>query len=511
MRCNHLFFILSACLSLFQTALYANNNGDYSSTRGGAETLSGSLTFAQAANLAVAASADLRHARASQTVMEGMWRWGLRAYFPRMNISVSENDRLQQNGPDSFMKNYVISLDQLIWDGGRISMSRNLERMELDLSSSRLERMALETAESAISAYRNILSSRAILEIRNSALSVLEEQRRIINEEVQLGLALAVDLADADINIAGARIDLLTLRLELSEMERQFAELLGLESPPALAERVDVNRSTVLPAGVLSAQPGIPPGNLSGNQQGITAVIPAAAVLAREQNPDLVEARYSIAKRQAELNYASASWVPTLRLVSNFGLTGQNYPLTRFNWSFGINIEFSSPWFQNRFNVQAGWESSSPGQFDRTASAQNNLAPLPDPSASYGTRQARLALDLERERYNSFLERLGRIAANAVEKCVLAERRRVLALEASSLGVDRCRIDETRLALGQITRTRLMESLIEQTQREIAAVQAATALLEAERELERFLDLEPGGLSIFINTLTALPAQRTER
>jgi hypothetical protein len=42
-----------------------------------------------------------------------------------------------------------------------------------------------------------------------------------------------------------------------------------------------------------------------------------------------------------------------------------------------------------------------------------------------------------------------------------------------------------------------METLIEQTQREISAVQAAISLLEAERELERFLDLRPGELAMF--------------
>jgi len=53
-----------------------------------------------------------------------------------------------------------------------------------------------------------------------------------------------------------------------------------------------------------------------------------------------------------------------------------------------------------------------------------------------------------------------------------------------------------------------MEKLIEQTQREIAAIEAATALLEAERELERFLDLKPGELASFASSVSALQNQR---
>ena len=431
------------------------------------------LTFAQAAKLAVAYSADLKHSRASQALLEGAWKWGRRAYFPQMNITVSENDRLQQMGVDSFIKNYGLNVDQLLFDGGRILMSRKMERMELDLSTVKLDRMANEVAEAAIAAYRNVLSSRTILEIKKSALSVLEEQLRILQEEVRLGLALPVDLASANISLADAKLDINSLSLDLAEMEKQFAEILGLEVLPVLIEKVDINRSIMLPK------------------------VSAASELAKEKNPDLNEARHSIAKKQMELKYASRTWVPTLKLNGNFGITGQRYPLTRHNWSVGITIDFMHPLFQNRFVMQTGWEPVSSGLYDRNAMLQNSLTPLPDPAAGFNKKQAALALALEQENFNTVLDRLGRITSNALEKCALAEQKRLLSLESASLGKEKCRIEEIRLGLGHITRLNLMEVLIEQTQREIAVVQAATALLEAEREIERFLDLQPGELEIF--------------
>ena len=437
-----------------------------------AENSMRTLTFAQAADLAVASSADLKFSRASQALQEGAWKWGLRAYFPRLSLTVSENDRLQQIGADSFIKNYSINLDQLIFDGGRTSMSRNMEKTELNLSSSKLDRMVHEIADSAIAAYRSIISSREILEIRKTALVLLEEQRKILKEEVQLGLALPVDLANADINLADTRLNILSLQLDLTEIERQFAELLGLETLPVLTERVDVSRSISLPAAA------------------------AVEILAKENNPDLTDVRHSITKKQAELKYLSNLWIPSLRLAGNFGLSGQRYPLTRYNWSVGINVEFSNPWFQNSVGAQAGWEPP----YDRTALVQNNFSPLPDPVSGYRKKQASLALSLEKEKYTLVLERIGRTAVSSVQKYAFAEQKRFLALEAAALGAERCRIEEIRLSLGQITRLQLMEALIEQTQREIAVVEAAFALLEAERELEKFLDLKPGGLEAFSKT-----------
>jgi outer membrane protein TolC len=442
-----------------------------------------SLTFAAAAELALAASAELRQARASQALREGAWMWGLRTYFPHLTLSVSENDRLQKIGADSFVKNYGISVDQLLWDGGKTSISRKLERMELNLSSSGLERMASEIAEAAIAAYRNVLSSRTILKIREESMALLEEQRRILNEEVELGLALPLDLTSADINLADAKLDIFSLQLDLKEMERQFAELLGLESLPVLEEKIETGRSIVPPAAA------------------------AAGSIARERNPDLLAARFSITKKQAELKYASRSWIPNLRLTGSFGLSGQYYPLTRYNWSVGVYIDFSNPWFQNKTGTQAGWEPP----YDRTAMIQNSFDPVPDPAAVFGVKQARLALAMENDNYNIIFERVGRMAANAVEKYTLAGQKRILAINSAKLGAERSRLEEIRLDLGQITRLKLMETLIEQTQREIAVVEAAIALLEAERELERFLNLKPGEFAAFAASVNgALPHQRKD-
>jgi outer membrane protein TolC len=292
-------------------------------------------------------------------------------------------------------------------------------------------------------------------------------------------------LASADISLNEAKLEIYSLQLGLNELEKQFVELLGLESLPILIEKVDINRPS------------------SFVTQNTSLAAPAASALAREQNPDLIEARYSITKKQMELKYVSRSWIPAIRLNGNFGLSGQRYPLTRYNWSVGINIEFSNPWFQNRIGAQTGWEPLSFALSDRTATVQNSFTPLPDPASSYGKDQAALALALEQEKYNIILDRIGRLAATAVEKCALAEQKRLLSIEAAALGSERCRIEEIRLGLGLITRLKLMEIYIEQTQREIAIVQAATVLLEAERELERLLDLKPGELASFAANIFA--------
>ena len=427
------------------------------------------LTFSQAADLAVRSSAELRSEYRGLQIRENAWMLGFRNYLPRLNLSAQENDRLQRIGPDSFIKNYSIGMDQLLWDGGRLLMSRRLERMELNIMHSRIDRMGDDIAEAALYAYRSVLSARAILAIRETALAALAAQLFILEKELELGLALPLDYFEAQLALTEARMEIISLESDIAEMEKQFAEMLGLETLPLLAETIDIRRSALLP----------------GAQ--------ASVALAEDKNPELAEARFSIAIRQAEYTFASRSWLPAVRFHGSFSLSGQQYPLTRHTWSAGLSIEFAGPWLHNTMHAQAGWEA----RHDRTAIVQNNATPAPDPAASMGRRQAKLLLDLEKENYDLAFERTGRFALRALERCRLADRRRSLAVEAIEIAISRYRLEEIRLSLGEITRLELIQAYITWTEREIAAVESAIALMDAERELERLLDLKPGELAAF--------------
>ena len=84
-----------------------------------------------------------------------------------------------------------------------------------------------------------------------------------------------------------------------------------------------------------------------------------------------------------------------------------------------------------------------------------------------------------------------------VDNLRLSEQRRSLAVEALTLGGEKYRLCEVLLSLGRITRIELMEERLEYAKKEAMAAEAAIALLEAERSLERFIDLPPGSFETF--------------
>jgi len=427
------------------------------------------LNFNEAGRLAVENSFELRNEIAALGLREGIWRWGIRAYIPRIGLMISQEDRLSITGPDSFLKNYSINIDQLVWDGGRLSLSRRIERAELELANRRLVYMASEIAETAVSAYREILYGRMILEIHNNSLASLREQFRIMELELDLGLVRPGDLSQAEITVAMYELDIISKKMDLEHSERMFSNMLGLDILPLLLEEIDIYGSPELPD------------------------LDLAISIAEARNPDLEILRYSIARREAEVRAVSYSWLPTIRFNGSIGISGRQFPLSRYNWSFGINIDFSTPWLSGTLGVNTGGDPP----FDRNARYNQSLNPLPDPARSYSSQSAALALAEEQYFYERSVWEMHSSIERLLISIRLFDRRRVLSIEVMELEKEKYELSELKLTLGEITRIDLMELRLECARKEAAVVEAAVVLLQAIRELERILDMDYGEIQLW--------------
>jgi hypothetical protein len=177
--------------------------------------------------------------------------------------------------------------------------------------------------------------------------------------------------------------------------------------------------------------------------------------------------------------------------MGSAGLSGRQYPLSRYNWSVGVSVDFSSPWLSGSLSGSAGWEPP----YDRTARVQSSASPAPDPVSGFSSRTAILSFNLEKSKYDLAFREAGRMAEKGVERCGFLERKRALAVKTLELEEERYRLAELKLELGKLTRIELMEARLDYAKREAAAAEAAVSLLEGERELERLLGLGPGELS----------------
>ena len=424
------------------------------------------LTFEDAGSMAVGAALELKEAFARGALKAGAWRLGARSYLPRVSIAAGQDDRLSLAGSDSFRKSYSLTLRQQLWDGGRLVQSRKQEQEDLFREEAALARLSQEIAESALGAYRRVLSSRALVAIRERSYGDMLEQARYLEVEASRGLVKKRDAEDVLLGLAEQAWELDSLRLTLRDEEEGFASLLGLSALPELAETIDVRRTVLFPED------------------------DEVSALAQGANPELADARMALGRLKENTAGVETAWFPAVSVQADGSLMGDSYPLTRAAWSVGFNLDLSSPWFRGTLSAGMGWEFPQA----RTARFQVQLEPLPDPASSVAQRSARTNLALERERYKALADRVGRAASSALQKCRLCRTKRDLASERLEQGKETTRLVRFSVGLGQASRLESMRALTEEAALEVALLDAAVELLESERDLERLLGLGPGTL-----------------
>ncbi|MDR0639308.1 MAG: TolC family protein [Spirochaetaceae bacterium] len=422
------------------------------------------LTFARSGEMAVAASIELQTELSQQTLKESAWRIGIRDFFPSITLTASEDDRVSTIGADAFSKMYTVSVQQLLFDGGKMSSGRRIEKAQLLLQKDTLQNMLREVSENAIAVYRQVLQGRMTLDIKRQSLAALEKQRLVLDTEMTLGLALESDLLEADIMLEEARIEIVNMELEQSEQEKQFAEMLGLDRVPVLAEQIDITRVFRLPS--------------------VKAV--QSEILAR--NPDLVSSQLSIRQKEEEAKFASRLWIPTIKGTGSFSLTGDRYPLSHYKWSVGLTIDLSMPWIASTTSGNYGEEPKT----ERNAQLSESVKLLPDPASGLSGKSAKLALNLERNKHTVVVRRLERNAELLMEKLDSLIRKRDLSIRSKELASAGLRLAETRIKLGHITRLDMMQMELDYAQSEIMCVNAAVDVLSAVREIEKLMALPPG-------------------
>jgi outer membrane protein TolC len=430
------------------------------------------IDFDNAGRMAVAASTELQTQYAMLGIQQSAWKAGLRSYFPSVSFNAGEDDRLSVYSADSFQKNYSLSVEQLLFDGGQLLKSRKIEKEKISLSISQLKIAENEIYESAISSYRQILASREILEIRKRGLKSMEEQRKIMNVQYELGMSLASSLTEADINIADTKIEILNVQLELKNLESQFCELLGLNKMPLLAEKIDPLSSADLP----------------------DPFVVRSTV--QSKNSELESARLSIMASEEGLKLSISSWLPTLTANGTFAVSGKEYPLTNYNWSMGLSLKFATPLLSSNLSGSYGKE----GRYTTNARANASAQVLPEPARMFSVREARIALEQERSNYTTLVERTTRNAELVLEKCKYSDEKRIIALQTAELATERLKLEKLRFDLGEITGLELIEIQNELTQKEVNVVSSAIEVRNLERELERILNLQPGELTHFAKT-----------
>jgi outer membrane protein TolC len=445
-----------ACLAALALSLGARANPE---ARGG-------LSVREAAALAVSRSEELRFGERRLVEEAHALKLGYRAFLPQLGLKYSDSSEVELNSGDSFQKSLSASLEQPLFDGGRALAALKVSREDLRAGRAALVR---NRREAAVEAYWAVQEKRDELASSRAALEASAAERRIVEKEVELGRAREYDLSEIRLSEIELRADAANLSLEASQAERLLAQSLrlGKAGLPELSDGIDVGYDGV----------DFDPARLSA--------------FAASRNPALLESRINQDRKAAQANAAQFSWIPQISLNASYGVGGRDFPLTQASWSVSLNLTFQDPLVSG----SSSFSPSSSSQDEWASAGAASLDLFPDPKALTDRALSRLEAVAARTAYRRALAEVGPSFIDLAKEYGMKRELRALGAERLSAAERAAALSRARVELGQATRAELVSAEMAVGKARLGLIRAAASLLKAERELESFMDIEPGSFA----------------
>ena len=248
-------------------------------------------------------------------------------YFPwqeSFNINFEEFtlDTTRTNHFNTFSAG--ISVNQVIYDGGRSWNQIKQARTNLDIAKYNQRAIKTQVIEKVIRSYYGLLQAQKLLDVSEKNLEMSVQQVSLVKKQFDLGVVKRTDLLKAEVAQGQARVDMLNKKTNLQNARRILFNDMGLQDFGQ--EITAVEKEWQAPQ------------------------IPSSAELLRilkNENPSLL-----ISKSRINLGDLSYRLTRGLRLPSfnsniNYSANGQtsNELLDAFtnDWNLGINLSVSIP------------------------------------------------------------------------------------------------------------------------------------------------------------------------
>ena len=429
------------------------------------------LSLAEAETRALAASTHLAILRLRARQRARAWALGAREYLPRLSLQVDDSETIAVGGPDTRSGSVSVTIEQPVFDGGRIAVRRALSRAELLLD----QGACADEEDALVDAVRGLYWK-----------ALVQQEKLGIQEEARDIAARQVEIARAERGIGAIReIDLVE-----TELEQARADLRVEETRGALDETLDLLRERL---SMGTGEPLALSGTIDAGYPGLDLPRVADRLVAAALAGNTAVKRTELEARKAleAVRVARMQFVPRISLALTVSFSGDRLPLQEPSASGELILDFPSRAFPLSTSVSAGRTLS--GQASRSSAAE--AAFLEDLSGWTDRADAELARQeslMENARAVETLRaQVGRAAAAYEQKKSAASlQRRTVALAES-----RAAILGRQLELGGTTRVDYMEALAQRARDAGDLLEDVLAVLEAERGIERLLGVRAGGLA----------------
>jgi outer membrane protein len=269
-----------------------------------AETLASALTAAyNNSNLLEQSRALLRAEDEGVAV-------ALSALRPQINGSSSITQSHTSSTNSSLAATVGLSVDVLLWDGGRTKLAVESAKESVLAVRSQLVQQEQSILLETVNAYVQVLRDQRVLELRQSNLRLITQELRAARDRFEVGEVTRTDVAQAEARLAAARGERADAQGQL-DITRELYKIAVGRKPSNLKS--------------ISSLPKLP------------ASLDAAKTTARRVNPQIEQVQHEI--KANELSYAATKARTRPRLSANGSLSHTESSGTTDSSSIGLSLD----------------------------------------------------------------------------------------------------------------------------------------------------------------------------
>lgn len=265
----------------------------------------------------IAARRNLRSAEASLTVARAplIPQLGFGGTFFRGGVIGQQTGFTQRRFGVTETRQYSLNADWTLWDGGRTQERVRQAKAQVRSLQSTLEDTRQSVLFNVTRAYFDLLRAQRLAALAEEQLESAQGHLKLVNARIEVGEAAAIDRYPVEVEVANARLNLLTARNQVRIATNALANAMGLKSGTSLV-LADV------------PEPQIEPVDLE-----------AALQRAFLRRPDLRRLESQMEAARAALNLARIEQRPLLNLASSLE-EGLGESATRRRWQINASLTF---------------------------------------------------------------------------------------------------------------------------------------------------------------------------
>ena len=237
-----------------------------------------------------------------------------------------------------------VSLNQLLYDGGRSLNQIKQARTNLDIAYFNERLIKTNVIQKVIQSYYSLLQTQKLYDVAEKNLEMSDRQVTLVEKQFDLGVVKKTDLLKANVAHGQARVDLLNKKVNYENSRRVLFNDMGLQDFGQKITAID--------------------------EKWIAPAIPTKTEILKSlkaNNPSISISKQQIKVRDLSIKLAKGLRMPLINSSINYSANGETSDklIDSFqnDWSLGLNLSFSIPIYTgNSLSIQQQQASLSKQQ-----------------------------------------------------------------------------------------------------------------------------------------------------